>query len=143
VSAMSDIFAGLKTVLEANMTSPQTVRVYTGPPDSINQFPAIVLRPDDFDPRIAVGGNSFELGIICTLLVAQVDSRNAYPQLYDYLDPTASSESVKAALYADRTLDGKVDDSDVTSYSQIGRRDINDTAYAGFDFRVEVIKTVA
>ena len=48
-----------------------------------------------------------------------------------------------AAVRADRTLDGKVDDADVVRIENIGRRELWGGFYFGFDAIVEFIKTVA
>jgi len=140
VSAYRDIAEGLKTVLEANISG---LKAFAYPPDSINSFPAAAILPEPIDTEIALQGNSFTCKFRIVFLVASGDSAEGFLNLYDYIDPTATNQSVIKAVRTDTTLNGKADDSDVVLIENIGRRELWGGWYFGFDAIIEVIKSVA
>ena len=140
MSNYSDIFTGLKTVLEANVTG---LKAYEHPPESVNSFPAAILLPDPIDVRLFFGGNSFEAKIRIVTLVSAGDSPEGWAQLMDYIDPTTTNKSIVKAVRTDPKLDGKVDSSEIYLIDNIGRREWFGGYYFGFDAHLEVSKTVA
>lgn len=140
MSGFSDVVAGLQTVLQAQIAGLQA---YDYPADSVNTFPAAVILPEPVDYEIAFGGNTFTSELRVIVLVASGDDATGFRQLYDFIDPTDSARSIRRAVRTDRTLNGKVDDSDVIRAENIGRRELWGGFYFGFDAIVEFIKTVA
>jgi len=140
MSNFSDAAAGLATTLEANVNG---LKAFGYPVDSVNHFPSVVILPEPVDVEIAFGGNTFTGRFRAVFLLASADSAEGFTQIYDYIDPTETNKSIVAAVRADRTLDGKVDDADVVRIENIGRRELWGGFYFGFDAIVEFIKTVA
>ncbi len=140
MSNYGDILAGLKTVLQNNITG---LKVYDYPVDSIHQYPSAVILPEPIDTEIALQGNSVTFNLRVVFLICSGEASEGFLQLYDYIDPTVANKSVVKAVRADRTLNGKADDSDVVRIEKIGRREVGGGAQYGFDAIVEVIKSVA
>lgn len=141
MSAYGDIIAGLKTVLEANVTG---LHAYDYPVDSINDFPAAVILPEPLDMELVIGGNSFTCTFRVVVMISSGDDAIGFRQAYDMIDPVEASKSINKAIETDRTLDGKADSSGVTRIENIGRRGTEQGAYwFGFDVLVEVVKTLA
>ena len=101
-----DIVRGAGSAITSRVTAAQS---YDYPPDSVNQFPAIIPLIDSFDPSMVMASNSVEgtLRIIC--LVERAEVREAYLRLYEMMDTTGSGTSIIAALRADPTLGTSVD----------------------------------
>ena len=134
-----NILTNVGTAVSTRLTNSQT---YTYPPDSINQFPAIIPTLDSFDPEIAFGGNSFQgtLRIIC--LIERADKREAWQRLYEHMDSTGSGTSVLAALRVDNRFGSAVDSSDVVRVENIGQKTVGEVGYIGFDVLVSFITSV-
>ena len=130
---------GLVTVLQAGIPG---LHGFAYPPLNIYDFPAAVVIPESYDPRLAFQGNSFLGTLRVVMLVTSGDSSEGWRMLYRHLDPTRTSHSVIKAVRADKTLDGKVDDSDVMRVENVGRRALWGGDYYGFDVVVSFIKTV-
>jgi len=145
MSNFSDVFAGIKTVLEANVQSTTpALQVMEHPPEQVNYFPAALITPDTFDPTLFFGGNSFEGRMRITVLVSSADAAEGWKALFDMIDPTETGKSIIKALKDNATLDGKVDTSLVVSVENIGRRAwFGGGFYFGFDVILEYTKTVA
>lgn len=139
-SNYASIMQGIVTVLEANVTN---LKAYDYQPDSINAFPAAVCVAEPINYLEAFAGNTFTGQVRLVVLVASGDDVQGFRTLYDHIDPTASSLSVRAAIEADRSLNNTVDDSQVVRAENIGRRVINEQSYFGFDAILEFVKTVA
>ena len=140
MSNFSDVLDGLETALKAGITGLQ---VYKGAPDDVKSFPAAILLPEPFDPRLAFSGNSWEGEIRIILLISSGKDENGWAQLWDYIDPTTATKSVIKAIEDDRALNAKVDDSEITRIENIGRREIGGGFQFGFDALLHYIKSVA
>ena len=140
MSNFGDVFKGLARVLENKIFE---MLVIPWPVDTVNHFPAAVVVPEPVDVEVNLQGNTFEGRLRMVVLVASGDSAEGFDKLWDYLDPTEVTKSVVAAVRADQTLDGKVDDADVERIENIGRRELWGGWYFAFDAIVHFIKTVA
>ena len=140
MSGLSDVFDGLKTTLQAGIADLQ---VFKGAPDGINSWPAAVLLPMPIDPRVAFTGNSFTGDIKIIVLISSGKDDEGWTQLWDYIDPTTATKSVIKAIETDRSLNGKVDDSEIILIDNIGRREIGGGFQFGFDATLRYIKSVA
>jgi len=118
-------------------------QIYQHPPDSVNQFPAIIPIVESLDMAMVVRGNSFQgtLRIIC--LVERAEAKEAWLRMYDMMDTTGSGTSVIAALKADPTLGTSVDSSFIASVQNIGAKSIGEHLYIGFDVILPFVLTVA
>ena len=117
-------------------------QVYDYPPDSVNQFPAIIPMVDNLDMAMVMGGNSFQgtLRIVC--LVERADVREAWLRMYDMMDTTGSGTSIIAALKADATLNASVDSSYIAGVQNIGAKEVGGHVYIGFDVMLPFVFTV-
>lgn len=140
MSTYSAAAAGLKTVLEANITGLQA---YDYPPDSINSFPAAAILPEPIDLLQAFGGNTFEAQFRVVILLSSSEDISGFRALYDYISPTEASKGIKQAVDADPTLNGSVDSSQVSRIENIGRRELWGGWFYGFDALVDFVKTIA
>ena len=143
MSNFSTAIDGLVTTLEANITLPSPLKVFKSPPDSINQFPAAVILADALDYEIVFGANTFEVTVPLVLLVSSGDATNGFDLLYEHLDPTEASKSVKKAIDTDPSLNGSVDYARVMSANGIGRRTDFGGYFFGAQFLIELVKSVA
>ena len=134
-----NILTNAGTAVSSRLTNAQT---YTYPPDSVNQFPAIIPVLDSFDPTVAFGGNSFQgtLRVIC--LIERAEEREAWQRLYEHMDSTGSGTSVLAALRVDQRFGSAVDSSDLVRVENIGERTLAGGVYVGFDVLVSFITSV-
>ena len=140
MSNFSDAIGGLQTVLQTDITE---LKVYDHPVDSVNEFPAGIIVPEAFDPRMTFSGNSFEGRLRLIVLLFRASTDEAYDSLYDYIDPTTAGKSIIKVVRDNKTLNSKVDDAQVVMIENIGRRTLWGGDYVGFDAVIEFIKTVA
>lgn len=140
MSNLGDAIDGLVTVVTANV---EGAHVYNHPPDlQTLEYPAVVVTLDELEPDVAFSGNSFEFDLRLTILYAAQPSDEAFQAVYNGIDPT-DPLSIIGAIRTDPTLDGKVDDSNVRTIENIGKRQMPDSSYAGFDAVIHIIKSVA
>tara|TARA_R110000787_G_scaffold135015_2_gene247346 strand:- start:1487 stop:1909 length:423 start_codon:yes stop_codon:yes gene_type:complete len=139
MSVYSDIAAGIATTLRGNVTE---LLAFDFPPDSVNQFPAAVVIPEPIDTEIVIQGNTINPTFRIVFLVGSADAAEGFRALYDHIDPVEAGKSLLAAVRADRTMNGSVDDSDLIRIENIGRRELWGGFYFAFDGLLDVIKTV-
>lgn len=141
MSDISDVVNGLVTVLTANIAG---LHAFNHEPDAINEFPAAVVTIDDpIDVEVVFGGNTIEGNLRVMVFTNSGVSEEATVAAYALMSPTGVNVSLIAAVRTDRTLDGAVDDSDVTVIEAIGRRVLNDAIFTGFDAVVHFIKSIS
>ena len=128
------------TAVSTRLTNAQA---YTYPPDSVNQFPAIIVTMDNFEPAVAFGGNSFQGTLRVTCLIERAEKRETWQRLYEHMDSTGSGTSVLAALRVDERFGSAVDSSDLVRVENIGQRELAGGLYVGFDVLVAFITSVA
>ena len=141
MSIFSDIYAGIKTVLDANLTG---VHVYTDWPDNPLEYPAIVAMPFTDYQVLTVGGNGFQCNIPLEVRVFSSSQGEAMDKLYDFISPTGT-DSLRAALANDATLDSKVDDSHIVPVGPMERDADNQQAANewGYTFNLQIVKQVS
>ncbi len=107
---LESIGSGIKTRLE---TISALKRVYAPNEleDSYNSFPVAIIMPGEtnFDTTFDGGYNSRWRIII---LINKQDTPSALNELMNYMEPSGTN-SVKAALYGDRTLNSSADDCEL------------------------------
>ena len=129
---------GLGSLL-SNITG---LRVLGHPADSINEFPVSVVLFESRDAIETLGGSSFAGKIKVVLLVSSAHTKEAYDTLDLYMDPLGTS-SVEAAVDADNTWGGKVDDGRLVSVDNVGQRTLWGGFYVGADFHFRFVKGVS
>lgn len=136
---LRDIIIGAGSAVQNRVSNS---KAYDFPPDSVNQFPAIIPMVESLDVAMVAGGNSFQgtLRILC--LVERAEVREAWLRMYDMMDTTGSGTSVIAALKADSTLNASVDSSFVAAIQNVGAKTIGDHAYIGFDVMLPFVRQV-
>ena len=118
------------------------LKVLDHPADSINEFPAAVALFESRDAIETLGGSSFTGKILVMLLVSSAHTKEAYDTLDQLMDPLGTS-SVEAAVDADNTWGGNVDDGRLVSVDNVGQRKLWGGFYVGADFHFRFVKGVA
>ena len=107
---LESIGNGIKTRLE---TISALKRVYAPNEleDSYNSFPVAIIMPGEtnFDTTFDGGYNSRWRIIV---MISKQDTPSALNELMNYMEPTGTN-SIKAALYGDRTLNSSADDCEL------------------------------
>ncbi len=127
----------VRSGLADNATAIEGLRTFAYIPDSAVP-PVFFVGEVEITFDRTFGRGMDELQIRCRVLVSAADDRSGQAALDGYL--TGSGElSIKAALEAERTLDGACDDLHVMRVIGYGKYDLGDLAYLGAEFVVRVI----
>jgi len=132
MAELSQIRAAMGTALAAvpNLRVRPLIPAMVTPPMAVVQPQQI-----EYDLNARRGVNRFTFTV--TVFVVKADDRSAQLRVDPFVSPTGAT-SVKAALEADRTLNGVVDTLRVVSVSNYSSTDANDVLYLAVDFEVEV-----
>lgn len=131
----------LAQILEGIATRLRTIaglRVFDYMPDALAPPAAIVQLPRAIDFDLTFGRGSDTLDIRVLVVVGKASDRASTLNLAAYLNPDGAS-SVKAAVEADPTLGGRVDECEVTRADGIGSYTIAGQEFAGALFTLSVI----
>ncbi len=115
------------------------LRVLDQPPESVSELPAAVIMLESRDAALTLGSKSFTGRIKVVLLVASADRQEACDTLDQFMDPLGAS-SIEAAVAADPTWNGAVDDGRLVGIENIGPRKLWGGHYIGADFRFRFVK---
>jgi hypothetical protein len=125
MSDIDDVVVALKTRIAAGMLSagdPIASRVFAYAPDSLNPPTAIVLpSPGDFvkfDVAFSNDGSD-EFELVVKILMGTQDDRTGQAALLGYLSRSGTN-SIRTAIYGDRTLGGTVSDVVVVGAQSYG-----------------------
>jgi len=104
------IGSGIKTRLQ---TISDLKRVYAPNElrDTYNSFPCAIIMPGETNYDQTFSGAYFSRWRIIVMISKQ-DTPSALNKLMDYMEPTGTN-SIKAALYGDSTLNGSADDCEL------------------------------
>ena len=139
---MSDEIKNAKDGLASLLSGITGLTVVDFQADSINQFPAAIVLFESRNAMQAIGGSSFTGRIKVLLLVSSANTQQAYDALDGYMDPLGAT-SLEAAVDADNTWGGNVDDGRLASVDNIGQRKLWGGAYVGADFHFSFVKSVS
>lgn len=139
---MADEIKNAKDGLASLLTGITGLAVLDFPPGSVNQFPAALVLFESRNAREAIGGSGFTGRIKVVLLVSSADNQQAYDTLDGYMDPLGPT-SLEAAVDADNTWGGSVDDGRLISVDNIGLRKLWGGAYVGADFHFGFVMNVS
>ena len=138
---IKDAKDGLKTLLE----TISGLRVYDHVPDGgPSEFPAAVIR---FVSRTAgsggsLGGSTFQGVLSVVVMVAKANDLEAYDEIIKYIEPLGT-ESIEAAVDADNTWGGNVDDGRVESVESVTHLEMPwGGRYVAAQFSVRFLKSV-
>ena len=132
---ISDAKEGLLTLLSAI----SGLRVLDHPADSISEFPAAVVMFESRDVSDTLAGSDFKGALKIVLLVSSSNTKEAYDTLDSFMDPLGA-KSIEAAVSADVTWGGKVDDGRLVSVDNVGRRKLWGGSYFAADFHIRFVK---
>ena len=111
------------------------------PADSTNEFPAAIVLFESRDAMETLGGSTFTGKIKVMLLISSANTLQSYDTLDGYMDPLGST-SIEAAVDADNTWGGNVDDGRLVSIDKVGQRKLASGTYVGADFHFGFVKAV-
>ncbi|MDY6835542.1 MAG: hypothetical protein SVY53_12155 [Chloroflexota bacterium] len=115
------------------------LKVYTQPPDSINELPCAFVVPGKLDYKTTMGDVGFMGPFEITVLHAMAsDIDDAQSALDPYMSPVGTY-SVKAAINADNTLGGKADCSWLDMCEEYGILMYAEHPYLGCKFTLHVV----
>jgi hypothetical protein len=132
---MTATITEVKTGLATRLATITGLRTYAYQPDQLNA-PMAYSNLDSITYHRTFGGMT-EMVCTVTVIVARATERTAESSVDGYTAYSGTS-SVRAAIEADRTLGGKVDDLIVESATGIQSISANDTEYLSVDFVVRV-----
>ena len=139
MSAIGDAKDGLV----ARLQTIAGLRVFRDPPDSVNEFPAVVILTSGVAYEGDLGAAPVYFGDstlrhqlrVLLLLDFPGSGAEAWAELELYLSPTGS-KSIPAAIEGDLTMGGKVDDLEVTEARGLGPMEFQGATYQGAEFLV-------
>lgn len=122
--------------IESRLATITGLRTTEYTPDQINPPHAIVGVPAIPEYRTTFGRGVFTLEPTITVLVSAVLDKRGQLKLASYANVTGAS-SIPAAIEADRTLGGVVDECWVLSFRPLGLEEVGQIGYYGgvFDLR--------
>ena len=126
----------IKEGLQTRLATISGLRAYAQQPDNVNApFAWPMLESITYNG--AMGGGLITHIFNVSVVVGRAAERSAQNALDGYLSYSGAS-SVRAAIEADRTLGGVVQNLIVETASNISTLDANDATYLMVDFRVVV-----
>lgn len=138
---MANEFAGAKEGLMAMLRRIDGLRALDYTAQAVNQFPAAVVRPQSRELVETLSGGAVRGCISVELLVCGVDAAQTAAALDAFLEPTGA-RSIEAAVNADPTWGGKVDDGRLTRVDNIGERKRGGRRCIGANFHFRFVKSV-
>ena len=146
MSNLSVIRNGLKTVVEAYYSGFDFV-VYPYEPDGVLEYPCLVCHPtEDLDYQTGPSGTSdVRFRLQATLHLYIQDSVELETEMDKYRSPTGT-ESLRAAVNSDDTLNGSVTYAEVVRSGQAQRgADAGQEKFWEFSsqFEIDIIKNIA
>ena len=99
--------------------------------------PMAVVNPSNIEYDLNAQRGLTRFVFTVSVFVVKADDRSAQKRIDPFVG-VSGTQSVKAALEADRTLGGVVDTLRVQSVSNYSASDANDVDYLAVDFEVEV-----
>jgi len=128
----------IRNEIKNNLANISTLSVYGYVPDMVEPPTAVVgvMETINYDASMQRGADRYEIPVF--LYVSRVDAQDSQETLDGYL-ASSGSTSVKAQVESDTTLNGEAQSVRVVSASNYGVYEINNVAYLGVEFIVEVI----
>ena len=127
--------AGLQRLLAAI----PGLRVIDRPAGPVDELPAALVLFEGRETGLTLGGGSAgRLRVV--LLAASAGSGRAYDALDRYAGP-AGPHSIEAAVSADATWGGSVDDGRLVSIDGVGPRRLRGAEYIAADLHFRYVKT--
>ena len=132
--AMANEIGEAKKGLAAALSGIDGLRVFGYEPEKVNEFPAAIVRLESREPVETLGGGAVRGSMRVEVLVPAADARQAEDSLLAFVEPRGT-QSIEAAVNADPTWGGAVDDSRLVSVNNIGMRKVGGVKCVGAEFR--------
>lgn len=126
--------------IEARLQTIEGLRVTAHVPDKVNIPAAFVGVPPIPQYHGTFRMGRFMIEPTVTVLTSAAYARTGQLALADYADP-AGPLSIRAAIEADKTLGGAVDDCIVASFEPLGVVRVGDIDYTAGQFTLRAIAT--
>ena len=132
---VESIGSGIKTRL-ATINALKAVYAPNELRDTYNSFPCVIIMPGEtnFDQSFD-GAYTSRWRII--VLISKQDTPSALNKLMNYMEPTGTN-SIKAALYGDRTLNSSADDCELDRNLGYGTMIFGGITYLSTEFDLVV-----
>lgn len=130
------IGTGIKTTILATITSGLRVFATNEVPDSLNDFPCLIILLGPGQYATTYGGKH-DATYRLILALAKQDTPAAYNALLDFVE-ASGAKSIFAALDADKTLDSSCDSSKLEGYSGASSSNWGGITYLSCEFELAV-----
>ena len=136
-ATLTQVRAGVRTALRTIATfdpgqvHATRVATITPPAAIVEPAPGVFYEYD-------TSSDSHDLHLVILVLVSRADDASAWTELDPYLNPSGV-QSISAAIEADPTLGGIVDDTDVAAALDYGDYEFGGISYFGCQFAVTVM----
>ncbi len=137
---MTDEIRNVKRGLAAALSGIDGLRVFGYEPESVNEFPAAIVRLESREPVETLGGGAVRGSMRVEVLVPAADARHAEEELLAFVEPRGA-QSIEEAASADPTWGGAVDDSRLVSVDNIGMRKVDGVKCVGAEFRFWFVRS--
>lgn len=136
---LESIGDGIKTRLETisalkDVYAPKELK------DTYNSFPCAIIMPGEtvFDTTFNAGGNAgYQSRFRIIVLISKQDTPSALNKLMNYMEPTGTN-SIKAAIYGDTTLNSSADDCELDRNLGYGTMIFGGITYLSTEFDLVV-----
>ena len=139
---MADEIKDAKDGLASMLSNISGLKVLDYPADSVSEFPVAVALFESRNTAETLGGSSFTGEVRVVVLVSSANTKEAYDTLDEFMAPLGTN-SIEAAVDADNTWGGNVDDGRLVTVDNVGQRKLWGGLYVGADFLFRFVKAVA
>ena len=139
---MADEIRDAKDGLSTRLSTISGLRVLDYAAGSVNEFPSAVVLFESRNAAETLGGSTFAGRIKVILLVSAANTQEAFDTLDEFMDPLGT-KSTEAAVDADATWGGNVDDGRLISIDSVGRRKLWGGFFVSADFHFRFVKQVS
>ena len=129
--------AAIRDGIKTRLGTISGLRSFDTVPESVNEFPAAVVKPSSGELDPAFGDAGPVLIFVITILVTRQDLATAQDALDPYLDVTGAS-SIRAAIEGDPTLNSSCDSCRVTRFAEYGAHEHAGILLLGVNIYLEV-----
>jgi len=134
---LESIGNGIKTNLET-ITALKRVYAPNELRDTYNSFPCAIIMPGETIFDTTFGSNAgYTSRWRIIVMISKQDTPSALNKLMNYMEPTGTN-SIKAALYADSTLDSSADDCELDRNLGYGIMTFGGVTYLSTEFDLVV-----
>ena len=126
-------FSAIRDGLQARLLTISGLRVADTLPDKVNPPMAVIGPGEPLRRPAAFGGTVSEWNVLVRLFVARTAERAGQDKLDSYVDASGTN-SIEAAVAAEKTLGGAVDYMQFVEVRRYGEFRVADVGYLGCEF---------